>query len=75
MTTFKPMCPKCDKPMQLGHLPDVAHGMVLQASWSEGEPVPRRFIGGIKYAAQMQIPLQAYRCPACGLVELYARPS
>jgi hypothetical protein len=28
--------------------------------------------GGIRYDKKMQIPVSAYRCPRCGLVELYA---
>jgi hypothetical protein len=75
MADFHPRCPKCDQTMDRGHLPDVAHDQILQSSWAPGEPVPRRFFGGIKYHADALIPLSAYRCPACGYVELYARPA
>lgn len=74
MSDFAPRCPKCDKVMDRGHVPDVAHGVVLKASWASGDPIPRRFIGGIRYRANELIPLSAYRCPKCGSVELYARP-
>lgn len=74
MADFHPRCPRCDKAMDRGHLPDVAHGQVLRGSWARGEPEARRFFGGIKYDQDALIPLSAYRCPACGLVELYARP-
>lgn len=73
MADFHPRCPKCDKPMDLGHLPDVTHGAVLTASWAPGDPEPRRFVGGIKYHPDELIPLLAYRCPTCGYVEFYAR--
>lgn len=68
-------CPKCGKPMDRGHVPDAAHGAVLQSSWAPGEAQPRRFFRGIKYQADELIPLTAYRCPMCGYVEFYARPA
>jgi ribosomal protein S27AE len=75
MADFHPRCPKCDKSMDLGHIPDAAHGVILQSSWAPGEPETRRFIGGIKYHADELIPISAYRCPACGYVEFFARPA
>ena len=75
MPDFHPRCPKCDKAMDRGHIPDVAHGAVLQLSWAPGEPAARRFIGGIKYDADKVTPLTGYRCPTCGYVEFYARPA
>ena len=74
MGDFIPQCPKCDKPMDKGYVPDVAYGGVFETSWAPGEPEQRRFVGGIKYRANELIPLRAHRCPKCGLVELYARP-
>jgi hypothetical protein len=75
MPDFHPRCPKCDKPMDRGHIPDAAQGQVLQSSWAPGEPESRRFLGGIKYQGHELIPFSAYRCPACGYVEFYARPA
>jgi hypothetical protein len=60
--------------MAVGHVPDASHGIIMQASWAPGEPVTRRFFGGIEYQKDQVIPIHAYRCPSCGLVELYARP-
>jgi hypothetical protein len=74
MADFHPQCPKCDKTMERGHVPDNGYGVVLQSSWAPGDPIARRFIGGIKYRPDDLIPMTAYRCPSCGLVELYARP-
>jgi hypothetical protein len=74
MADFHPRCPKCDKPMDPGHVPDVAHCQVLRSCWAPREPEVRRYLGGIKYRAKELIPLSAYRCPDCGYVELYARP-
>ena len=75
MTTDQPLCPKCNAPMDRGHVPDATYGQVLQSSWAPGEPETRRFLGGIKYHAAELIPLNAYRCGSCGFVEFYARPA
>lgn len=74
MADFHPRCPKCDQSMDRGHIPDVAHGVVLPSGWAPGDPETRRFMGGIKYRKEGMIPFSAYRCPRCGLVEFYARP-
>ena len=74
MADFHPQCPKCSKTMDRGHIPDAGQGMFLQSSWAPGDPEVRRFFGGIKYRREDQIPLTAYRCTSCGLVELFARP-
>jgi hypothetical protein len=73
MADFHPRCPKCDRPMDRGHVPDLSHGQVMESSWAPGEAEGRRFLGGIKYAASELIPFSAYRCPSCGYVEFYAR--
>ena len=74
MPQASPRCPKCQKTMERGHVPDVAHGRVLQTSWSRGAPEPQRFFGGIKLRTKEQVPLTAFRCPGCGYVEFYAEP-
>jgi hypothetical protein len=78
MGDFHPTCPKCSTFMSRGHMPDYANGDViaLQAVWAPGDPKPRRFyMTGIKANPNEQIPLTAYRCSTCGLVEFYARPA
>lgn len=65
-------CPKCQRKMEQGHLPDVAHGAVMLGTWSPGLAVVRKYIGGIKYDKRIQMPLIAYRCSRCGYVELFA---
>lgn len=67
-----PRCPKCQKTMERGHIPDVGHRQVYQTGWSRGEPEQRRFFGGIKFRPKEQFLLMAFRCPSCGYVELYA---
>jgi DNA-directed RNA polymerase subunit RPC12/RpoP len=66
-------CPKCQKTMEEGHIPDIGHDHVTPSAWSHGLAEPRRFFGGIKFESKEQIPLSAYRCPSCGYVELYAK--
>jgi hypothetical protein len=75
MPDFHPLCPKCEKPMDRGHVPDITDGAARQSTWAPGEAVKRRFFGRvkIKYDPDEAIPLSAYRCPSCGYVELYAR--
>ena len=72
MADFHPRCPKCERPMDRGHIPDLAQGAVRQSVWAPGEAI-RAFFGGIKYKSSETIPLSAYRCRACGYVEIYAR--
>ena len=67
-----PECPKCQKKMEPGHIPDLTHGSVQQAAWVAGFPEVRRFIGGIRYDKKKLVPVTAWRCPKCGYVELYA---
>ena len=66
-------CPKCQKTMEEGHIPDVGRNTATQTAWSHGRAERRRFFGGIKFKPKEQIPLAAYRCPSCGYVELYAK--
>jgi predicted RNA-binding Zn-ribbon protein involved in translation (DUF1610 family) len=68
-------CPKCQKTMEEGHIPDVGRNRATQTAWSHGRAERQRFFGGIKFKPKEQIPLTAYRCPSCGYVELYAKGS
>jgi predicted nucleic-acid-binding Zn-ribbon protein len=72
MPQTAPRCPKCQKSMEEGHVPDVGYGQVTQSSWAPGAAEPRRYFGGIKTRVKEQLPLTAFRCPSCGYVELYA---
>jgi len=69
-----PRCPKCQKTMERGHIPDRGRNQVFQSGWSHGEVQRQRFFGGIKFRPKEQFPLTAFRCPSCGYVELYAQP-
>jgi predicted nucleic-acid-binding Zn-ribbon protein len=72
MAAMSLVCPKCSGRMESGHLPDTGYGQVLQSSWAPGEPVVRRFVGGIKSNPKEQLPITALRCSKCGYLELYA---
>lgn len=72
MPETMPRCPKCQKSMEEGHVPDVGHGQVWQSKWAPGAPEQRRYLGGIKVRVKDQLPFIAFRCPSCGYVELYA---
>lgn len=65
-------CPKCQRKMDPGHIPDITHGSVMQSSWVQGPATVRRFLGGIRYNRKLKVPIVAYRCPRCGYLELYA---
>lgn len=71
----EPRCSDCDKDMEKGFVPDLAPGGWDRAHWHPGEAVLKRFLG-IPYRANVEsshmIPMDAYRCPSCGLVRLYA---
>jgi hypothetical protein len=61
--------------MEVGFIPDVGYGAVLQLSWQRGEPEPRKFLGmstGIKFNLGSELPITAARCTKCGLLKLYA---
>jgi predicted nucleic-acid-binding Zn-ribbon protein len=66
-------CPKCQKTMEEGHVPDIASGHATQSAWAPGAADRRRFFGGIRLKKTELIPFSAYRCPSCGYVELYAK--
>lgn len=49
MADFHPRCPKCEKIMERGHLPDALdHNSFVLAQWAPGVPEERRFIGGLR---------------------------
>jgi hypothetical protein len=66
-------CPKCHGQMELGFLLDYTHGGVLVSPWVRGAP-KKSFWGGLKTGLRSDsIPVGAFRCQACGFLELYAR--
>lgn len=70
-------CPKCQTRMETGFIPDFSYGAVLTSKWHAGVPQMRRFLGmvmkhNIKADYTTGLPVTAWRCPKCTLVELYA---
>ena len=65
-------CPKCQRPMEKGYVAELTYGAVLQSAWTLGEPVPRRFVGGIKWERNGNVPIVTFRCTSCGYLESYA---
>lgn len=64
-------CPKCSQPMQLGFVADKTRGSVDVGHWYEGAP-KLTFLNGVKIDAVPSLPVGAYRCTGCGLLEFYA---
>lgn len=58
--------------MVMGHIPDYSHVRIELASWMEGPPEISRWLRVLKIGGKKRFALSAYRCPACGKVELYA---
>ena len=63
-------CPKCRRSMEKGVIPDMGHGRVFISHWQQGRETG--LLGGLRSRHQMRYEIAAYRCTACGYVELYA---
>jgi hypothetical protein len=62
-------CPKCEGVMEVGYMPDLAGGFTFPPSyWVEGPP--KKITWTIRN--RRRLPITAYRCTACGYLELYA---
>jgi hypothetical protein len=60
--------------MEKGYIADLTYGAALQSAWTPGEPMPRRFLGGIKWNKASNTPIVTCRCSRCGYLESYAPP-
>lgn len=72
-----PRCPDCTVAMKKGWIPDATYGGIMQSHWHDGDPEKVSFLGipaGMKGKATHMLPMQAWRCPDCGLVRTYAFP-
>jgi hypothetical protein len=59
--------------MERGFVADnLRHSQRRVAEWFSGEPKPS-FWFGVSTRGSQRHPMAAYRCPRCGLLELYAR--
>ena len=65
-------CSKCAGVMEEGFIPDFGHYQYVRPlRWVEGKP-ERSFWTGTKVGDRREANVSAYRCTACGYVELYA---
>lgn len=71
MNTTPQKCPKCNGRMLRGFIPDSTYGAALLTGWVQGG-ARKRWLGGIK-SFKGAVPVGAFRCEACGYLELYAR--
>ena len=67
----KPQCPKRERAMEEGFIPDVAYGAVLLGSWAEGTP-EKGWTGSVKMKGRRKLDIITYRCTSCGYLESYA---
>jgi hypothetical protein len=69
---MEPQCPTCSVAMVTGSIPVAPSppcGRLL--SWVEGDPETGA-LSGFNALFAWYYPIQAFRCPKCGLVQLYA---
>jgi predicted nucleic-acid-binding Zn-ribbon protein len=72
MATDQMLCPKCNEPMVQGFILDRGHySAPMVGAWVEGHP-KESFWSGTKAPADKRVPIGAFRCSACGYLELYA---
>lgn len=63
-------CPKCGGGMEVGWLADNAYHSWRFLTWCRGAPELSP-LGAVKAPAD-PLPVLAYRCRACGFLEMYA---
>lgn len=74
-----PLCHKCSIEMAEGIVLDHDEGLVRESTWHEGTPPVKTMFGfkisglGYKPDNESVYKIVAYRCPECGLLNLYAR--
>lgn len=65
-------CLRCGGKMEEGFALDETYGEKKQGQWIEGEPKKSTWTG-LKLSGRKKLPISAYRCLACGFLDLYAR--
>jgi len=67
-----PLCAACRVPLQRGFMLDLGYNdQARAAEWVEGAPQPS-FWRGLQLDGRLRLPVQSWRCPACGLLAQYA---
>ena len=68
-----PVCAACHTPLQRGVTLDRGYNDRYHVSeWVEGVPEPG-FWQGLKLGDRLRLPVETWRCPACGLLASFAR--
>ncbi len=72
-----PTCRDCQIEMEIGHFLDSGHYNQLKLfRWFPGTLITKKtFLGPVIQAAKRNLPVQAYRCPKCSQLQLYAPPA
>ena len=60
--------------MEPGSVVDEGHGHFELLRWT-GAVLTRAWYGGVRVRRKQLLPVQAYRCPKCGRLELYVAPA
>ena len=70
-------CPKCAGKLIQGFMPDRTHGGTFLHRWHKGAPSfsLKSFWSEMRCNWSDSIPIAAFRCEACGFLELYADQS
>jgi hypothetical protein len=80
-------CLRCQGDLKAGFIPDGSYNSVFLSSWVEGTPeistgsrataIGGGWMGQIVDAKNLinrpKLPIIAYRCTSCGMLEIYAR--
>ena len=77
MESRPPHCAACDREMAPGYVPGPPGFGVLEpalaAGWIAGD-LKQASVAGVQAPWEQRWPIVAYRCPSCGLLQLYAQP-
>ena len=71
MTNDKLPCTKCKGEMVQGFVPDYSQSVALIGGWHAGQP-KKSFWTRTKAPLAEGIPIGAFRCQKCGLLEFYS---
>ena len=63
-------CGKCGGRMEEGFQLDLTRNSDAVSHWVEGAPLKRWF--GLNIRGKRRLPIEAWRCTRCGLLESYA---
>jgi hypothetical protein len=73
-TMETPKCSECREPMDRGFMLERDAGGAWETKWVRGAP-ESSFWRGTKIADKERLAIEAYRCPRCGALRLFAPPA